>query len=465
MSLLEANPEFEALLDYLKHNRGCDLTGYKRSTLMRRFGHRMQNLNIDSYQHYLQYLHRHAQEYLALLDDVLINFTSFFRDRDAWDYLASDIIPQIIASKQPDEPIRVWSAGCAAGQEIYSLLILLAETLGIESCLQRVQCYATDADEAALKQARQATYSALEVSSIPRDWLEKYFEQTDQDYVVRPMLRQKIIFGLHDLTQDAPISKIDLLVCRNVLIYFNPEAQASILVRFHFALKKTGFLFLGKSETLVNRKQIFTPVHMKHQIYAKGLKLELEDHLAINPTSRKAPSAKPPTSQTQFWQTAFETNGVAQFAVDLSGCLVGANEQANILFALTLDDWNYPFHELEPGKLIAAHTSVKTLYCHRRPVKLKDIERNTAQGTQYFEVAIAPVLNAKKQLLGSIVTFVDKTECKRLTEQLEYANAQLKRVSEALQATQTKLESAQQEIQILAEDTYRREQRSRGAEE
>lgn len=463
MSLPEANPEFEALLNYLKHNRGCDLTGYKRSTLMRRFGHRMQNLNIDSYQKYLHYLQRHSQEYLVLLNDVLINFTSFFRDRDAWDYLATDIIPKIIASKQPNEPIRVWSAGCAAGQEIYSLLILLAETLGIESCLQRVQCYATDADEAALKQARQATYSDLEVSSVPRDLLQKYFEQTDQGYVIRPILRQNIIFGRHDLTQDAPISKIDLLMCRNVLIYFNPEAQASILVRFHFALKKTGFLFLGKSETLVNRRQIFTPVHMKHQIYTKGLKLDLEDHLAINPKSSKGQLAESLTSQTQFWQTAFETNTVAQFAVDISGCLVGANEQANILFGLTLDDWNYPFHQLEPGKLIAAHTSVKTFYCHRRPAILKDIERKTSQGTQYFDVAIAPVLNAKKQLLGSILTFVNKTDCKRLKDKLEYTNAELKRVSEALQTTQTELESARQEIHILAEDTHKRNQSSEGA--
>ena len=162
----EANPEFEALLDYLKHSQGCDLTGYKRSSLMRRFRHRMQSINIDSYQSYLKYLQCHCEEYLALLDDVLINVTCFFRDRDAWDYLAAQVIPKIIALKQADEPIRVWSAGCASGQEVYSLAMLFAETLGINDYLQRVQLFATDVDEAAVRQARQATYSTSEIKRL-----------------------------------------------------------------------------------------------------------------------------------------------------------------------------------------------------------------------------------------------------------------------------------------------------------
>jgi two-component system CheB/CheR fusion protein len=275
MNLPQGDREFEALLDYLKHNRGCDLTGYKRSTLVRRFRHRMQSINVSSYQDYLQYLQSHSEEWMALLDTILINFTYFFRDRDAWGYLANEIIPKIIASKQPDEPIRIWSAGCASGQEVYSLLILFAEALGIESCLQRVQFYATDVDEAALKQARLAAYCSNQVTELPPNLLEKYFKQTDQGYVFHPQLRRIIIFARHNLAEDAPMSKIDLLTCRNALMYFNPETQATILARFHFALKNTGFLFLGKAETLTShRRQIFTPVNLKHRVYAKGLNLE-----------------------------------------------------------------------------------------------------------------------------------------------------------------------------------------------
>ena len=157
MNSPETPPEFEALLIYLKQSRGCDLTAYKRSTLMRRFQHRMQTINISTYQSYLQYLQSHSEEYLALLNDVLINVTCFFRDQEVWDYLASEIIPRIIASKEPTDPIRVWSAGCASGQEIYSLLILLAETLVTVSCLKRVQAYATDLDQMAVQKARKGT--------------------------------------------------------------------------------------------------------------------------------------------------------------------------------------------------------------------------------------------------------------------------------------------------------------------
>ena len=460
MNQPEANPEFEALLDYLKNSRGCDLTGYKRSTLMRRFRQRMQNINIDNYQSYLEYLQDHRQEYLDLLNDVLINVTSFFRDRDAWDYLAAEILPKIVASKQPDEPIRVWSAGCAGGQEIYSLLIELAEALGIESCLKRVQCYATDADEAALKQARRGTYSDLEIAGIPPNLLEKYFEKTEQGYVFHPTLLSTIIFGRHDLTQDAPMSKIDLLACRNVLMYFNPETQASILVRFHFALKNTGFFFLGKSETLINRRQIFTPINLKHRIYAKFLKLEIEDYLSINPISRKNQAIDPATIQSYFWQTAFETSPVAQLAVDLNGYLINANEQANLLFGLTLDDWNRPFKELEPGKLVGSYTSMTKLYRNHRPVTLKNIEWNAAQSIRYFDIAIAPVFNYKKQFLGITLTFIDKTACKRLNAKVDLTNSELAKLSETLQATESKLESIQmeldsahQEIQLLTQNT------------
>ncbi|MBW4524339.1 MAG: hypothetical protein KME18_03965 [Phormidium tanganyikae FI6-MK23] len=408
MEQSEANPEFEALLLYLKQNQGYDLTGYKRSTLTRRFQHRMSSLNIEGYQSYLAYLQTHTEEHLSLLDDVFINVTSFFRDRAAWDYLAAEILPKIVANKLPDEQIRIWSAGCAAGQEIYSVLILLAEKFGLDFCRKRVQCYATDADEAALKQARQANYSELQMTGIPADLLEKYFVKSETGYSIHPLLRQSIIFGRHNLAKDAPISKIDLLLCRNVLIYFNAETQASILVRFHFSLKTTGFLFLGQAETLVNRRQIFAPINLKHRIYKKGLKLEIEDQLSIHSKSHRKPSLQPFTVQSHFWRTAFETNPVAQCAIDLEGCLVSANEQATLLFGLTLNDWNHPFHQLEPGKLLDSEALISKLnHCHQ-PQILKHIEWNTSNQTRYFDIAIAPVFSFRQKMIGLLLTFVDQ---------------------------------------------------------
>ena len=403
----EANPEFEALLDYLKHSRSCDLTGYKRSTLMRRFQYRMQSININSYQSYQQYLQSEPSEWLALLDDVLINVTSFFRDRDAWVTLANEIIPKLIARKQPQESIRVWSAACASGPEVYSLVILFAEALGIESCLQRVKFYGTDVDKAALEQARQGIYQPREVTEIPPDLLEKYFEQSDRGYVFHPQLRRSIIFGCHNLAEDAPLSKIDLLVCRNALIYFNADTQANILIRFHFALKNNGFLFLGNAETLITKRQIFTPVHMKHRIYAKGLKLGVDEHLQLTPPTRKKQAVDFLAPHIRIWQTAFETSPFAQLTVDSNSCLIMANERANALFGLTPNNFGRPLRSLKPGQMLGLCRSIKQVNSDFCPVTLKNVEWRTPTDTTYFDIFIIPVFSSEGHLLAMNLTFTD----------------------------------------------------------
>lgn len=286
----DADPEFEILLDYLKYNRSCDLTIYKRPSLMRRFRHRMNRINIDSYRSYLQYLQCHPQEHFALLNDVLINFTDFFRDPNAWSYVMTQVIPKIMAHKPLDEPIRVWSAGCSTGQEIYSLLILLAEVLGVEFCLQRVQCYATDIDAEALQQAQSATYKNAEMGSIPLALLQKYFEPTSTGYVFHSGLHNTVTFKPHHLLQDAPLSDIDLLVCRNVLMYFTPETQERILNHFHQALKNTGFLFIGRVEILMNSKTAFTIANLKQRVYRKKERTEIADTLFLPASSHPLPT-------------------------------------------------------------------------------------------------------------------------------------------------------------------------------
>lgn len=452
----ETNPEFEALLDYLKHSRGCDLTGYKRSTLMRRFQHRMQSINMNSYQSYRQHLQSAPSECLALLDDVLINVTTFFRDRDAWVTLANEIIPKIIASNQPDEPIRVWSAACASGQEVYSLIILFAEALGIEFCLQRVRFYATDVDEDALLQARRAIYQPRDVTEIPPSLLEKYFEQTEQGYVFHPQLRRAIIFGHHNLAFDPPMSKIDLLVCRNALMYFNPDTQANILIRFHFALKNNGFLFLGNAETLITKRQIFTPINLKHRIFAKGLKLGVDEHLQISPRTHKKPAVDVLATRVHRWQTAFETSPFAQLAVDSNSCLMIANEQANGLFGLTLNDVGRPLRSLKPGEILGLCTSIKQVNSDFRPVTLQKVEWRTPTNTTYFDIFITPVFSSDGHLQGMNLTFTDVTDNKQLEKRLEQANRELARVSQTLNETKAmleityaELESTQQELETV----------------
>lgn len=216
---------FEALLRYMRDSRGFDFTGYKRTSLMRRVRRRMDQAGYISFEEYLDFLQASSDEFTALFNTILINVTSFFRDAEAWDYVGAEVIPRLLAERGPDDPIRVWSAGCASGQEAYTLAMMLAEALGAEEFRQRVKIYATDVDEDALGEERGASYDAKAVESVPPEMLGRYFEQVNGRYVFRKDLRRAVIFGRNDLVTDAPISRVDLLVCRNALMYLNAETQ------------------------------------------------------------------------------------------------------------------------------------------------------------------------------------------------------------------------------------------------
>src|SRR5471030_2574455 len=219
MASTAPDQDFETLLDFLKRNRGFDFTGYKRTTLQRRVQKRMDAVGIDSYALYLDFLEAEADEFKQLFDTLLINVTHFFRDDAPWQYLAEHVLPVLIARALPGMPIRGWSAGCASGEEAYTLAILFAEVLGIDALRDRVKIYATDADEQALALARTASYTEQQVEGVPEALRAKYFEAADGRFVFRKDLRRSVIFGRNDLVQDAPISRIDLLVCRNALMY------------------------------------------------------------------------------------------------------------------------------------------------------------------------------------------------------------------------------------------------------
>jgi two-component system CheB/CheR fusion protein len=254
----QPDPQFEALLVYLKEARGFDFTGYKRSSLMRRVGRRMAQVGVPDYADYLDYLQVHPEEFTALFNTILINVTGFFRDAEAWDCLRTEVLPEVIAGKDRDTPVRLWSAGCASGEEAYTLAMVVAETLGMDEFRRRVKIYATDVDEDGLNQARHAAYPERDIHGLAPELLERYFETVGNRYTFRKDLRRSVIFGRNDLVQDAPISRIDLLVCRNTLMYFNAETQARILSRFHFALAPAGVLFLGKAEMLLSHTNLFS---------------------------------------------------------------------------------------------------------------------------------------------------------------------------------------------------------------
>ncbi|HEY0038728.1 MAG TPA: protein-glutamate O-methyltransferase CheR, partial [Longimicrobium sp.] len=258
-----AHPEFEELLVFLRDMRSFDFSGYKRTTLQRRVDKRMQTVGVQGYPAYRDFLEVHPGEFEALFNTILINVTSFFRDEEAWAALRDDFVPALLDRKQGGQPIRIWSAGCATGQETYTLVMLLAEAMGIEAFRHQVKVYATDLDNEALTEARQAAYAGKELEALPEGFRDRYFEPAGGRWAFRTDLRRQVIFGRHDLAQDAPMSHLDLLVCRNVLMYFNAEVQGRVLARFHFALEPEGVLFLGKAEMMRSHGNLVTPAHLQ----------------------------------------------------------------------------------------------------------------------------------------------------------------------------------------------------------
>jgi two-component system, chemotaxis family, CheB/CheR fusion protein len=378
----EEDKVFETLLDYLKRTRGFDFTGYKRSTLQRRIRKQMQSREIESFGDYLDSLEVHPDEFVDLLNTILINVTAFFRDACAWDYLRNQILPQILSSKAADEPIRVWSAGCASGEEAYTLAMILAEALGGSEFRQRVKIYATDVDEDALTHARHASYTQQAIDSVPVELQQKYFETVGNRQVFRADLRRVVIFGRHDLVQDAPISRLDLLVCRNTLMYFNADAQARILARLHFALNPTGALFLGKAEMLLTHTDLFTPLSLQHRIFTKVSKTNMRDRLLVLAQTDDEEASNRLAVHVRLRETALNATPLAQLVVDCAGNLVIANHSARSMFGISLQSVGSPLRDLEISyRPIELRSRIEQVYSDRHPIVISDVVRHLSDGS------------------------------------------------------------------------------------
>jgi two-component system, chemotaxis family, CheB/CheR fusion protein len=442
-----------ALLDYLKQHRAVDFTAYKQSTLLRRIGRRMQQVQIGSFGEYQDYLEVHPEEFSQLFDTILINVTSFFRDPEAWDVLGREIVPAILAAKGDAEPIRVWSAGCASGEEAFTLAMVWAERLGAEAFRQRVKIYATDIDESALAKARQATYEAKQMEAVPEELRGRYFEATGTGHTFRVDMRRSIVFGRHDLVNDAPISRLDLLVCRNTLIYFNAEVQRRILTRFHFAINAQGFLFLGKSEMLLTHPNLFQPVDLKHRIFSKTTQVGLQERLLLGQADDQDAAARLARS-VEIGEEAFSAMPVAQIVIDSEGILTRANLLARRTFGLSAGDVGRPFQELEISyHPLELRSLIAKAQAERSPVVVPGVERTVpAGGIQHLDVQVTPLEDRDGRPLGASIVFEDTTKSRRMQSDLQRASQELETAYEELQSTNEELETTNEELQSTVEE-------------
>jgi two-component system CheB/CheR fusion protein len=454
MSTTDADGDLEALLDHLRRSRGFDFTGYKRTSLSRRIDKRMQAVGADGYLGYLDHLEVDPEEFTHLFDTILINVTSFFRDPPAWEYLGAEILPRLAADKRDGDPIRVWSAGCASGEEAYTLAMALAEALGPEVVRERVKIYATDVDEDALNHARQARYTAKQVEGVPPGLLERYFERNGEGYVFSKELRRSVIFGRHDLIQDAPISRIDLLVCRNTLMYLNSDTQAHVLARFSFALREGGYLFLGKAEMLLAHPDLFSSVDLKRRVFRKQPGATLRERLMVLADAGDRQAAGPGSREERVRDAALEASPEAQIVVDATGYLRMANDRARALFDLRPEDLGRPFQDLELSyRPLELRSKIQQAYLERRPSPVHEVEWPTRGGeVAHLEVQVVPLTDGDHVLLGASVSFADVTRSRRYKEELEQANQGLEDAYAELQSTNEELETTNEELQSTVEE-------------
>ncbi|MFZ1177013.1 MAG: CheR family methyltransferase [Mycobacterium sp.] len=444
---------FEALLCYMRDSRGFDFTGYKRTSLMRRVRHRMDQAGYTTFEEYLDVLQASSDEFVSLFNTILINVTSFFRDPEAWEFVSAEVIPRMLAERGPSDPIRVWSAGCACGQEAYTLAMLLAEALGADAFRQRVKIYATDIDEDALTEARIASYDAKAVESVPPDLLPRYFEKVNGRYVFHKDLRRGVIFGRNDLVKDAPISRVDLLVCRNTLMYLNAETQRDVLGRLHFALAPQGMLFLGHAEMLLSHGDRFTPLNLKNRIFRKAAGSH-GGAARYDPAGAFYERHDDSPDLTTVRDLAFRASPVAQIVVTGEDTVAMINQQAENVFGLSARDIGRLLGDLEVSyRPVELRTYLEQAKVERRSARIPDVKwQRPGVETVWFEIHVNPLINAENGLLGVSIVFFDVTATRALLDKVVQTNRQLEAAYEELQSTNEELETTNEELQSTVEE-------------
>jgi two-component system CheB/CheR fusion protein len=440
---------FERLLKHIREERGFDYAGYRRPTLVRRVEKRLHAVKVDDWDEYRRYLDEHPEEYSALFNTILINVTGFFRDRETWELLEAEVVPRLLERTGKSGAIRVWSAGCATGEEPYSAAMLLADALGDDAFRQRVKIYATDVDEDALAQAREARYEPNKLKEVSPERLERYFQPSNHGFVFRTDLRRAVIFGRNDLHRDPPISRVDMLLARNTLMYFSTELQDHILANFHFALTHGGFLVVGKAEGLPARSSLFVPYNLKRRIFTRDA-AEVGFRMPRVPPSLEPEQVAP----AELGEAAFEHGPVAQIVVDEDNRVVALNQPARALFGLKRNDVGRPLQDLEVSyRPLDLRSLIDEARKQRRPARAKAVEWQVAKGgRRIFEVEAAPLMGLAGDVTGLGIAFADVTAHRTLEEQLDRARGDLQTAYDELQATVEELETTNEELQSTNEE-------------
>ncbi len=441
------------LLDELAKNRRLDFRGYKSTSLERRLRKRMAELKIANYKDYLDYIRHDGSEITPLLQVVLINVTEFFRDPQAWESLRTQALPLLLGGLKPGDTFRAWCAGCASGEEVYSLAILLAEHFGPRLHEYDIKIYASDHDEDALNIARRGEYPKERLQRVNPEWREKYFTKNASLLRVQRDLRRLAIFGRSNLVNDAPISHVNMLICRNVLIYFDAPLQHQILEKFHYALEGGGVLFLGKSESQLRDFSSFRPISPKWRIFQcikQGGGNVSRGEARSNEESRQIESAR------MLQRSLLETVKSGIILLGPTGVIQSINQAAMLT-------WDVAEDRLLGSSILQSplvHVCPELGEWFQMEENKRELVRFTCMLTvkgeqRTFEVTARPVASSDGGRLGSVIYSEDITGPEKLrntVEELESTAEELHSTNEELETTNEELQSANEELETTNEE-------------
>ena len=450
----ELGEDLRELLEKLSAQYNFDLREYKEVSLVRRIRARMTQVRAESVSAYSRLLDENAGEHVALINTILINVTGFFRDSEAWKVLAEHVVPRLVEDAADSRSLRIWSTGCSSGEEAYSIAILLAERLGAPAENYTIKIYGTDVDEEALTAARQAVYRTEQLKDVPDRLVDRYFTREGQLYRFRREFRRWCIFGSHNLTQAPPLSHIDLLVCRNALIYFTGELQDRILTRFHYSIREDGFLFLGRSESLLARSRLFTPVHQKWRIFRRTSTASRHAAAGLSETGSAPHALAEAAAPSARVQRALDALPAAVVVIDVNDTILSWNPGAEALLDIpTADALARKFRDLDISyRVEGLRARIEDVKARHAASRMDDVMFTRRNGEAvHTDITIAPLFEASR-FVGVLVYALEATEHARLKEQMSRIAEQHATAIEELQSTNEELETTNEELQSTNEE-------------
>ena len=409
----------------LRVRTGHDFSNYKRPTVLRRIERRINVRNLPDLPAYTAYLKETPEETTALLKDLLISVTNFFRDKAAFDFLEREVVPRILLDKKSGDEIRLWVAGCATGEEAYSLAMMLAEKLNGSHDAPSIQIFATDIDDAAIAAARNGFYTLNDAADVSPERLRRFFTQETGGYRVRRELRELILFAQHNLLKDPPFSRLDLATCRNLLIYFNHQAQERAMETFHFSLKTGGYLFLGSSESVDGAGDLFAPINREQRIFQSRQTAPRFSHPVPDLSKSFSFDVSPKNAAARETETRPVTERISygdlhgeileQFAppsivVNEQFDIVHVSENAGRYLRISGELSNNLFDLIRPELRLELSTAVYQAVERQKNVVAANLRLNIDDRSESVNVQVRPVLRFKTDAVrGFLVILFQKT--------------------------------------------------------